>query len=58
MRSSLAETLSARFQALAYALNNQRIAESRVFADGFVPALIAAQLVGAITWWLDIKGEK
>ena len=53
MRSSLAETLSERFQALAYALNNQRIAESRVFADGFVPALIAAQLVDAITWWLE-----
>jgi hypothetical protein len=53
MRASHAETLSERFQALAYALNNQRITESQVFADGFVPALIAAQLVDAITWWLE-----
>ena len=53
MRATIAETLSERIQALAYALNSKRIAESRVFADGFVPALIAAQLVDAITWWLE-----
>ena len=53
MQASLAETLSERLQALAYALNSKQIAESRVFADGFVPALIAAQLVDAITWWLE-----
>ncbi|HEY6408424.1 MAG TPA: TetR/AcrR family transcriptional regulator [Ktedonobacteraceae bacterium] len=53
MRASIAESLSERLQALAYALNSKRIAESRVFADGFVPALIAAQLVDAVTWWLE-----
>ena len=53
MRASLAEILSERLQALAYALGNKQIAESRVFADGFIPALIAAQLVDAITWWLE-----
>jgi AcrR family transcriptional regulator len=53
MRASIAETMSERLQALAYALNSKQIAESRVFADGFVPALIAAQLVDAITWWLE-----
>ncbi|QBD76001.1 TetR/AcrR family transcriptional regulator [Ktedonosporobacter rubrisoli] len=53
MRAYLAESLSERLQALAYALGSQQIAESRVFADGFVPALIAAQLVDAITWWLE-----
>jgi AcrR family transcriptional regulator len=53
MRASIAETLSERLQALASALNRKRIAESRVFVDGFVPALIAAQLVDAITWWLE-----
>jgi len=53
MRASLTETLSERLQALAYALGSKQIAESRVFADGFVPALLAAQLVDAITWWLE-----
>lgn len=53
MRASLTETLSERLQALAYALGSKQIAESRVFADGFVPALIAAQLVDAVTWWLE-----
>jgi AcrR family transcriptional regulator len=52
-RASIAESLSERLQALAYALNSKRIAESRVFADGFVPTLIAAQLIDAITWWLE-----
>ena len=53
LRAYMAETLSERLQALAYAINNKRIAESRVFTDGFVPALIAAQFVDAITWWLE-----
>jgi AcrR family transcriptional regulator len=53
MRAYIAETLSERLQALAYALNSKQIIESRVFADGFVPTLIAAQLVDAITWWLE-----
>jgi|SRR5215467_8771226 len=53
MRASLTETLSERLLALAYALGSRQIAESRVFADGFVPALLAAQLVDAITWWLE-----
>ncbi len=53
MRAYLAESLSERLHALADALNSKQIAESRVFADGFVPALIAAQLVDATTWWLE-----
>jgi len=53
MRASLTETLSERLQALAYALGSKQVTESRVFADGFVPALLAAQLVDAITWWLE-----
>jgi len=53
MRASLTETLSERLQALAYALGNKQVVESRVFTDGFVPALLAAQLVDAITWWLE-----
>jgi len=53
MQASLAEIVSERLQALAYALESQQIAESRVFTDGFVPALLAAQLVDTITWWLE-----
>lgn len=53
MRASLAETVSERLQVLAYALGSKQIAESRIFADGFVPALLSAQLVDAITWWLE-----
>ncbi len=53
LRAYITETLRERLQALAYALNHKHIAEMRVFADGFVPTLIAAQLVDAITWWLE-----
>ncbi len=53
MRAYIAETLSERLRALAYALNSKQIAESHVFANGFVPTLIAAQIVDAITWWLE-----
>ncbi len=53
MRAFLSETLSERLQALAYALGSRQIAESSTFADGFVPALLAAQVVDAITWWLE-----
>ncbi len=53
MRVALTETLSERLQALAYALGSKQIAQSRAFADGFVPALLAGQLVDAITWWLE-----
>ncbi len=53
MRTYLAEVIGERLQALAYALGRKQIAESTVFVDGFVPALLAAQLVDVITWWLD-----
>ncbi len=53
MRAYIAEALSERIQALAYAIGSKQTTESRVFMDGFVPALIAAQLVDAITWWLE-----
>jgi AcrR family transcriptional regulator len=53
MRASLADLLSERLQALAAALGSRRLAESRVFTDGLVTTLLAAQLVDAITWWLE-----
>lgn len=53
MRSYIAETLNERLQAFATALRHKQIVESRVFRDGFVPTLIAAQLVDAVTWWLE-----
>jgi AcrR family transcriptional regulator len=53
MRAYLVEMIGERLQEFAGALNRKPIVESRVFTDGFVPALIAAQLVDAITWWLE-----
>lgn len=53
MREYMAEVLKERLLALAYAINHKSIVESRVFADGFVPALIASQLIDAISWWLE-----
>ncbi len=53
MRAYLVEVTGERLQELAHALSKKPIAQSRVFTDGFVPALIAAQLVDTITWWLE-----
>jgi len=32
--------------------HRKHIAESHVFAEGFVPTLLAGLLIEAITWWL------
>lgn len=53
LRARIADGLSERVQALARALNITQIADSHVFMDGFVPAMIAAQLMDAVTWWLE-----
>ncbi|MFL5653627.1 MAG: TetR/AcrR family transcriptional regulator [Ktedonobacteraceae bacterium] len=53
MRTFIAEMLSARLQELMGAINNQHVASKRVFANGFVPDLIGAQLIEAIIWWLE-----
>jgi hypothetical protein len=53
MRTSLSEVMSERLLDLAYALGCKQIAESRAFADGFVPTLLATQMMDAITWWLE-----
>ena len=51
MRTYLAEVINARL--LTLHLHRKRLADQRVFADGFVAALLAALLVDAITWWLE-----
>jgi AcrR family transcriptional regulator len=53
MRTFIAEMLSTRLQALVGAINKQHVAEKRVFANGFIPNLISAQLIEAIVWWLE-----
>jgi AcrR family transcriptional regulator len=53
LRASLADTMRERLQALATALGSRQVAERRDFADGFVPSLLAAQLIDAISWWLE-----
>jgi AcrR family transcriptional regulator len=51
MRTYLAEVINARLQTLH--LHRKRLADQRVFADGFVATLLAGLLVDAITWWLE-----
>jgi AcrR family transcriptional regulator len=51
MRTYLAEVINARLQTLH--LQRKRLAEQRVFADGFVATLLAGLLVDVITWWLE-----
>ncbi len=53
MQTSLTQQLTERIPALAAALGSKQVAESRVMADGLVSFLLAAQLVAAITWWLE-----
>ena len=53
MRTFISEMLSARLQELVGTLTHQRVAEKRVFANGFLPNLISAQLIEAIVWWLE-----
>ncbi|HEX6552480.1 MAG TPA: hypothetical protein VF026_06945 [Ktedonobacteraceae bacterium] len=53
MRTCIAETLNMRLHKLVGAITNQRVAEKRVFANGFLPNLISAQLIEAIIWWLE-----
>lgn len=53
MRAYLASVLFERTQALTFHPNRKRIAESRVFVDGFGPTLLAGLLIDAITWWLE-----
>lgn len=53
MRTFLADLLSARLQELVEAINHQQIAQKRLFANGFLSNLISAQLIEAVTWWLE-----
>lgn len=53
MRTYIADMLSERIQSLAVAVNNKHIARSHVFVKGFVPAMVSAQLMEAVTWWLE-----
>ncbi len=53
MHAYLADVISERAQELTFHPNRKRIGESRVFAEGFVPTLLAGLLIDAITWWLE-----
>jgi AcrR family transcriptional regulator len=52
-RTALAESMGQYLQEVASTLNQPSIAKMRVFTDGFVPTLLAAQLIDTITWWLE-----
>ncbi|MBO0784091.1 MAG: TetR/AcrR family transcriptional regulator, partial [Ktedonobacteraceae bacterium] len=53
LRIYLAERMGTYLQEMARSLQKESLAESDVFTDGFVPALLAAQLVDILTWWLE-----
>ncbi len=53
MRAYLAGVLFERTQELTFYPNRKHIVESRVFAEGLVPTLLAGLLIDAITWWLE-----
>ncbi len=53
MRAYLAGVLFERTQELTLYANRKHIVESRVFAEGLVPTLLAGLLIDAITWWLE-----
>lgn len=53
MQMYLANTLRERLQNLATALHDERIIRGPLFTSGFVPAMASAQILEAITWWLE-----
>jgi AcrR family transcriptional regulator len=53
MRAYLAEVIGERTARLSFAPYQKRMAQQRVFASGFVPALLAGLLVDAIIWWFE-----
>jgi AcrR family transcriptional regulator len=53
MRHYLADQFDGRVQAVIFDPNKKGLNEQRVFTEGFVPMILAGQLVDAITWWLE-----
>ncbi|MBO0780006.1 MAG: TetR family transcriptional regulator [Ktedonobacteraceae bacterium] len=53
MRTFIAEMLRTRVQALVGAISNLHVAEKHIFASGFLPNLVSAQLIEAVVWWLE-----
>jgi AcrR family transcriptional regulator len=53
LRAYLTDMTSERLQDFVKALNGNPAAPTRLLADGFVPAQLAAHLVDTITWWLE-----
>ena len=53
MRGHLTRTASKDLQELATALGQNSLTNCPAYADGLVPALIAAQLIDSTIWWLE-----
>ena len=53
MSEYLADLFFERTQDLLFPPNKKSIAESREFAEGLVPTLLAGMLIDTLTWWLE-----
>jgi AcrR family transcriptional regulator len=53
LRAHLAGLIGQRLLALAAQVGASRAAENPAVVDGLLPAVIAAQIVEAVTWWLE-----
>jgi AcrR family transcriptional regulator len=53
MRVQLTHIASKDLQELATALGQKSLTTCSAYADGLVPALIAAQVIDSTTWWLE-----
>jgi AcrR family transcriptional regulator len=53
LRAYLAALIGRRLAGLAAQVGARRAAESPALVDGLLPAVIAAQIVEAVTWWLE-----
>jgi AcrR family transcriptional regulator len=53
MRNYFASLLVERVEGLVFNQNATPLADQRVFQEGFVPMLVAGQILDTICWWLE-----
>jgi hypothetical protein len=53
MRNYLANVVSERVEGVSFHQNANPLSEQRIFQEGFVPMLLAGQMLDSISWWLE-----
>jgi AcrR family transcriptional regulator len=53
LRNYLANLSMERIEYLRFHRDAPRLADQRVFTEGFIPQFIAGQIIDTITWWLE-----